>query len=82
MSERETRSITKSKSRKASSVTSGTKRTISPEKSQLLNSFETEKSIIQDTYAVKDKSESEKSDDTMTTINKRTKTHNERDDDV
>jgi hypothetical protein len=82
MSECETRSITKSKSRKASSVTSGTKRTISPEKPQPLNSFEREKSIIQDTYAIKDKSESEKSDDTMTTIKKKTKTHNDKDDDV
>jgi hypothetical protein len=82
MSERETRSVTKSKSRKASSVTSGTKRTISPEKSQPLNSFEREKAIIQDTYAIKDQNKSEKSGDTITTINKRTKTHNERDDDV
>jgi hypothetical protein len=82
MSERETRSASRNKSSKALSVSSGTKRNKSIDYEHDQTNLESEKSIIQDTYGMNNNSESDKTDDTITNIKKRTKTHNERDEDT
>jgi hypothetical protein len=82
MSERETRSASKNKSSKAPSVSSGTKRNKSVDHELAQTNLESEKSIIQDTYGTNNNSESDKTDDTVTNNQKRTKIHNERDEDT
>jgi hypothetical protein len=82
MSERETRSTSKNKSSKAMSVSSGTKRNKSVDYEHDQTNLESEKSIIQDTYGMSNNRESDKTDNTITNIKKRTKTHNERDEDT
>jgi hypothetical protein len=82
MSERETRSASRKNSSKAMSVSSGTKRNKSVDYELALTNLESEKNIIQDTYGISNNSKSDKTDDTVTNNKKRTKTHNERDEDT
>jgi hypothetical protein len=82
MSERETRSVSRSKSSKAMSVSSGTKRNKAVDDEPAFTNLESEKNIIQDTYGISNNSESDKTDDTVTNNKKRTKTHNEYNEDT
>jgi hypothetical protein len=58
------------------------KRTKSQDTIQSQTNIEGEKSIIRDTYALSNKSDSDKTDDTITNTKKKTKTHNDKNDDV
>jgi hypothetical protein len=82
MSERETRSTSKNKSPKTTSVSSETKRNKSVDYSLAHTNLESEKNIIQDTYGLSNNSELDKTDNMVTNIKKRTKTHNEQDEDT
>jgi hypothetical protein len=82
MSERETRSASRYKSTKAASVSLGTKRTKSQDNILLQTNLEGEQNIIQNTYRTSNNSDSDRTDDTVTNTKKKTKTYNERDEDI
>jgi hypothetical protein len=82
MSERETCSAFRNKNSKSMSVSSGTKRNKSVDNILPQTNIEREKNIIQETYRISNKSVSEDTDNTITSTKKRTKTHNEHDEDT